>query len=578
MNEVFVELHKEWFANKHFWFDKKPEYDAYLSEKYFTKIKNTELFDLSLKNEANEIIIGAIIAFDQIPRHHNRISIVDCDVYSKIASEIASTFMGSVYLDRQDGNTKKYKNISAYEWCFIMLPFRHLRLKSLINMSIDEIMIKYNDIDTSIEDKQIYKNFITYAINDVYKMNTEDCISNQIVFYNDVNISNCRWDIYKNILDHCPNNEVLDIDKFKQYDIVKQFTESAKKLNDNTNIIVSLSGGVDSCVALYLMKKLVPNKNIIAVHINYNNRDECNDEVNFIQCFCSIIDVKMYYRTITELTRYDCHYNGLRDLYEVATKDIRFDMYEQITRMFHNHNAETLVLLGHNKDDCFENIITNISMKNNYSNLSGTEEFATISGIQFWRPLLYVTKCDIVHFAHIINIPYLQDSTPSWSTRGKIRDSIYPALKMINPDIMGSYFALKDQMTASDELIDSVILPIMMKKFVFTNEKISGIFEINEIASYHIIWSKIFATKTFNGIMENKTCSFKSIEQFIEMLKRFKTTFEKMRENNIFNVTTKFVLRRDIDVRISRTRDDKAMITFIKHRIVNEMNKIKTLY
>lgn len=565
MTEVFIELHKEWFANKQFWFDKNPEYDTYLSQKYFTKIKDIESIDI--ENVSNETIIGAIVAFDQIPRHHNRISTVDCNRYSKIASDISSTFLGYVFLDRHNKDATKYDNISAYEWCFIMLPFRHLRIKSLINMSIDEIMIKYNDNGTSMEDKQIYKNFIKNAINDVYKMNTEEYISNQVLF-NQINCADDpkKWDVYKSILYHCPNDEILNIDKFKQYDIVRQFTKSAKKLNDNTNIIVSLSGGVDSCVSLYLMKKLVPNKNIIAVHINYNNRDECDDEVKFIQCFCSVIDVKLYYRTITELKREDCHFNGLRDLYEVATKEIRFDMYQQITRMFPDEKAETVVLLGHNKDDCFENIITNISMKNNYSNLSGTDEFATISGIGFWRPLLNIMKCDIIDFAHKINIPYLQDSTPSWSARGKIRDKIYPSLKMINEDIMGSYFALKDQLTASDELIDSIILPSIMKNFNFTEGKIDGVFKLNEIACYHIIWSKIFASKEFNGIMDNKANSFKSIEQFVEMLRRFKTSFEKMRERDVFNVTTKFVLRRDIDVRISRTRDDKVMILFTKNK------------
>jgi len=173
-------------------------------------------------------------------------------------------------------------------------------------------------------------------------------------------------------------------------------------------------------------------------------------------------------------------------------------------------------------------------------------------------------KSDIVDFAQIINIPYLQDSTPSWSARGKIRDVICPALTSINPDIVGSYFALKDQMATSDELINTYVLPMIMNKFEFTCENVKGLFELNELACYHNIWSKIFSTVEFNGIMCNRTNSFKSIEQFVEMLKRFKMTFETMREQNIFNVKTKFVLRKDIDVIIYRTRDDKVMISFDK--------------
>jgi len=558
MDEIFIDLYKEWFANKQFWFDKKLEYDTYLSEKYFMKIRDKYRFDIEVENNSKEIVIGAIIALDQLPRHYNRISAIDCNVYSKVASDISSAF-----LDSLNDDYVKDKSITAHEWCFIMLPFRHLRIQSKINMMIDDAMFKYNECGTSHDDKQIYKNFIRNAINDVYKTNTSEYISIQ-------NGKDCidnlkhEWDCYENILCHCPMKTILDIDRFKQYDIVKQFTESVGKIKDGTNIIVSLSGGVDSCVSLYLMKKLFPTKDIIAVHINYNNRSECEDELQFVMSFCSVMNVKLYYRTITEVKREDCHFNGLRDMYEVVTKAIRFDMYDQVSKTFPNNEMDTLVLLGHNKDDCFENIITNISMKNNYSNLSGTEEFATISQIGFWRPLLNVMKCDIIDFAYIINIPYLRDSTPSWSARGKIRDVIYPALTSINPDIMGSYFALKNHMATSDELINTYVLPMIMNKFEFTCENVKGLFELNELACYHNIWSKIFSTVEFNGIMCNRTNSFKSIEQFVEMLKRFKMTFETMREQNIFNVKTKFVLRKDIDVIIYRTRDDKVMISFDK--------------
>lgn len=554
MNNIFIELYNDWFANKQYWFDKKLEYDTYLSEKYFTKIKDNYLFDLDVERNSKDVVIGAIIALDQIPRHHNRISAIDCNSYSRVAADISTAFLECLNNDNQ-----KYKSITANEWCFIMLPFRHLRIQAKINMMIDDAMVKYNDTDTSREDKQIYKNFIKNAINDVYKMNTSDLISSQNEMVS-IDTFNYNWDEYKNILFHCPKETISDIDRLKQYDIVKHFTMSTGKIKDSTNIIVSLSGGVDSCVSLYLIKKLFPNKNIVAVHINYNNRCECDDELEYVKSFCAAMNVKLYYRTITELKRDYCHFNGLRDLYEVATKDIRFDMYNQVAKTF--PASDTLVLLGHNRDDCFENIITNISMKNNYSNLSGTDEFVNISGINFWRPLLNVIKIDIIYFAYITNIPYLRDSTPSWSARGKIRDVIYPALTSINPDIMGSYFALKDQMATSDELINLFVLPVVMKNFEFTRGYVVGLFQLDELVCHHNIWSKIFSTNEFNGIMCNKTNSFKSIEQFVEMLKRFKKTFETMRVKNIFNVKTKFVLRKDIDVIIYRTRDDKVVISF----------------
>jgi tRNA(Ile)-lysidine synthase TilS/MesJ len=49
-------------------------------------------------------------------------------------------------------------------------------------------------------------------------------------------------------------------------------------------------------------------------------------------------------------------------------------------------------------------------------------------GVLIWRPLLAHTKDDIYDFAHKYGVPYLRDTTPSWSTRGKLRNMLVPLL------------------------------------------------------------------------------------------------------------------------------------------------------
>jgi tRNA(Ile)-lysidine synthase TilS/MesJ len=55
-------------------------------------------------------------------------------------------------------------------------------------------------------------------------------------------------------------------------------------------------------------------------------------------------------------------------------------------------------------------------------NLSGINLGSLIEGIHIWRPLLSHSKAEILDFAHLFGIPYLKNSTPIWSTRGKIRN------------------------------------------------------------------------------------------------------------------------------------------------------------
>ena len=137
-------------------------------------------------------------------------------------------------------------------------------------------------------------------------------------------------------------------------------------------------------------------------------------------------------------------------------------------------HQNTIVLLGHNKDDCFENIITNITNRNNYDNLCGMEILKKIDEINFWRPMLNVEKKDIINFAHINNIPYLCDSTPEWSVRGKIRDKLRHILKNLNNnkldgeniDNINAFFTLSEHITESNHIINDVIIKNLLSNIV----------------------------------------------------------------------------------------------------------------
>lgn len=51
--------------------------------------------------------------------------------------------------------------------------------------------------------------------------------------------------------------------------------------------------------------------------------------------------------------------------------------------------------------------------------------------VHVWRPLLTHVKDTIYAFAHHYGVPYFKDSTPSWSTRGKLRNQLMPLLQEI---------------------------------------------------------------------------------------------------------------------------------------------------
>jgi tRNA(Ile)-lysidine synthetase-like protein len=216
------------------------------------------------------------------------------------------------------------------------------------------------------------------------------------------------------------NNNLL----IKYSDILEKYSKleqlncdfSTLEFNEN-KYCISLSGGVDSMILMDILHRR--DKEIIAVHINYNNRHESKMEEDFLREYCKS-------KNITFL----CHsFNFKRESmnrtkYELLTKQIKFKLYKSILSEY-NINY---ILLAHHKDDIIENIFTNFCRGENFLNLSVIKYSNKIMDVDIVRPLINYYKNDIYDYAHFYEVPYFLDTTPDWSVRGKFRREILPKL------------------------------------------------------------------------------------------------------------------------------------------------------
>ena len=168
----------------------------------------------------------------------------------------------------------------------------------------------------------------------------------------------------------------------------------------------------------YLNNELL---DLCVVHINYNNRGYYSKiEEDLVRQICTKMGIKYYIYSVREIKRNDAMKLGCRELYEDLTKEIRFYTYK-------NTGADYIVL-GHNFDDIIENIFSNIKNCKPLENIKGMKEEDIINGCNIIRPLLSVKKNDIINFSLKYRAPFIHNTTPKWSNRGKFRNEFIPAL------------------------------------------------------------------------------------------------------------------------------------------------------
>jgi tRNA(Ile)-lysidine synthase TilS/MesJ len=141
-------------------------------------------------------------------------------------------------------------------------------------------------------------------------------------------------------------------------------------------------------------------------------------------------DYQHFLRNLDEIKRTQ---DDNREFYESYTRNVRFECYRRVGGAF---------ILGHNRDDSLENVISNIKKGRSYSNLLGMSHIGMEKEITLFRPLLGVWKRDIVAFAQKYKIPFVYDSTPSWSERGQMRDTLFPFLNQFDPRILDGLYHL----------------------------------------------------------------------------------------------------------------------------------------
>lgn len=206
-------------------------------------------------------------------------------------------------------------------------------------------------------------------------------------------------------------------------------------------LYVSLSGGVDSMVLISILH--AHKYKLHALHINYNNRSEAQDEKQFLEKWCYLHNIQFDVLNIS-VKRSDTS----RDYYEKYTNKLRYDFYKKYS---------SFILLGHHKNDIIENVFANIMQSKSILDLSTMNFENEINNIIVYRPLIHMYKNEIYNIAHTYNIPYFKDSTPNWSIRGKLR-KLFPMIENIYPNYETAFHNLVYESNEWKNIVNNYII------------------------------------------------------------------------------------------------------------------------
>jgi tRNA(Ile)-lysidine synthetase-like protein len=210
-------------------------------------------------------------------------------------------------------------------------------------------------------------------------------------------------------------------------------------------VTISLSGGVDSMLmaALLVRKGL----DVIAAHIVYGNRAESEGEANFVATYCQKLGIPLHVYRVEWLRRDSVD----RAFYEEMTRSLRFSVYKAL-------GSERSVYLGHIQEDAVENVWTNFAHGSHLDNLIKFQAVAVEDSVTICRPWLSICKQTIYEIADALAIPHLKNTTPSWSNRGKFRNSFYAAThEQYGPSVDAKVLEVAGRLRSQATLLDRLL-------------------------------------------------------------------------------------------------------------------------
>ena len=258
------------------------------------------------------------------------------------------------------------------------------------------------------------------------------------------------------------NNPANVVGRDAGIDMIKKVLKTIEKyklLKKDERVVAALSGGPDSTAllaALVQIAKLL-EFSIIVAHYNHGLRGAKSDEdEKYSQELAKKLGL------IFVSGKMD---SKLRQKGQSPEDFYRQQRYQFLNKVAEDYNAQKIAL-GHNIQDQAETVLLNILRG---SGLEGLKGILPMREGKFIRPLLEVSRPEIIAFLSETGISYCQDRSNESKIylRNKIRSELIPYLKeKFNPKIVENLAQMAQILSQDDDYIHNSVQEIMKSLYI----------------------------------------------------------------------------------------------------------------
>lgn len=242
-------------------------------------------------------------------------------------------------------------------------------------------------------------------------------------------------------------------------------------------IVIACSGGPDSMALLHLMNKVKKELNIflICAHVNHGLRIESEQEKIDLENYCINENIYFEYMKIESYGE---------DNFHNEARTIRYDYFDKIMKKY----GAKFLMTAHHADDLMETILMRIVRGSTLKGYSGFQKVVEKNDYKIVRPLITVTKDEILKYNKENKLKYAIDKSNEKEiyTRNRYRKTILPFLKNEDSKVHQKFYKFSETLLEYNNYVEQ-----QMKKSISKVYK-QGILDIEKFLELEsLIQSKI---------------------------------------------------------------------------------------